>query len=106
MKNFLRITIAVQIISVMCIFPFWDASTESNLMWLIFIVWAIANIPGIILTLPLSYMFLGGIMQADALDGFGGYAMVLWPPTLVSAGLCAWLISRVKDPDVTDGGDD
>jgi cbb3-type cytochrome oxidase subunit 3 len=45
--------------------------------------------------LPLYLLGFGGIMHADALDGFEGYSMIIFPPTIVSVLFCVWIYRRL-----------
>ena len=97
MKIFFILAMSIQTLSALNILRFWDSDEAmSGFEGLSMMVWAITNLPGIIILIPLYVLGLGGIMHADALDGLGGYVMCIWPPTIVSLSISLICLVRIE----------
>ena len=82
----------VQVISALAMWPSWDSSEDSISAYVIVGIWLLANLPGIILAIPLFILASPGMVQADVFDGFPGYIVLIGGPTGLSVVLGLFFI--------------
>jgi len=72
---------------------------ESAFASVLTIIWAVVNIPGILLTVPIAILLSPGFVHADTFDGMVGFMICVGVPTflsLVCNGLIGCVVSARK----------
>ena len=64
MKRILIIGIVAQVVSALAVWPFWDSPDNSMMSYAVGGIWLLANLPGIILAIPLAI-----VVRARITDG-------------------------------------